>query len=83
MYVEYNNNTVNNTLASRITVLVQLEISIFFYRNCTLKVQLISLLSLVSCKVLQSSNSNLLVGTFIEFNDLEDIRRMITQSLNA
>ena len=54
----------------------------FFYRNYALKVKSISPLGVVSCEALKSSNDSLSVGTFIEINELEDLRRMSSQSLN-
>ena len=72
----------NDTSATETTSLVEPGISIFFYRNCALKSQSISQLGVVSCEVLQSSYDNLSVETFIAFNDLEDVRRIMSQSLN-
>ena len=63
-------------------VLVQPGTSAFFYQNSALKVQSMSNDGIVECEVMQSSNNALVLGTVVQFQDLDNVKSMIRNTLN-
>ena len=78
-----NDKNENEGARNTTEALVEPGISRFFNQKCALKVQHVSLDGVALCEALQSSNSKLLAGTSVEFDDLENFRSMIIEILSA
>ena len=63
-------------------LLVQPGTSVFFYQNSALKVQSMSNDGIVECEVTQSSNDALVLGTIVQFQDLDNVKSMTRNALS-
>ena len=55
--------------------------TIFYYNNCALRVNTISD-GIIQCIVLQSSNSDYATGSFICFENEDEVKAMVLSTLN-
>jgi len=67
-------NTLNN-------VMIEPGKTIFYYNNCALRVNTISD-GIIQCIVLQSSNSDYATGSFICFENEDEVKAMVLSTLN-